>query len=287
MFTYGTELYELQSWGAAGDGELLLDNHAQAANLLSHKLACMHDGAGSNEPSPSRVASPISSAAHHSPASSCHRTPSHGTNIVRSCSNSASSPGSQTAELKPPTGSGDEDSKDSKSNSQDDSETNGEGEDDSEDEAPGNGQCQDGGDSDTESPEGSDEKAEESSSDTGESSSQSSYSSLETDGEIPAHVASPAKETKGDTLVKEDKANDPKSPCPPSQPDANNKDSGEEWKCQHCKDARLLDRNFDTWCTSMISEGCPGWEKHDTMTCDNGDPCKELRYPDPAGPWGL
>ena len=34
----------------------------------------------------------------------------------------------------------------------------------------------------------------------------------------------------------------------------------------------------------MISEGRTDWEKHDTMTCDHRDPCKELRYPDPAGP---
>ena len=52
MFAYGPELYKLQSLGAAGDGELLLDNHAQAANLLSHKLGHMHGGVGPNEPSP-------------------------------------------------------------------------------------------------------------------------------------------------------------------------------------------------------------------------------------------
>ena len=68
MFAYGPELYELQSWGASGDGELLLDNHAWATNL-SHKLTCMHGGAGSNKPSPSRVASPIGSVAqYHQPA---------------------------------------------------------------------------------------------------------------------------------------------------------------------------------------------------------------------------
>ena len=102
MFAYGPELYKVQAWGAAGDGELLLDNHARATNLLSCKLACMHGEAGSNKPSPSRVASPTSSGAHQSPASSHPRTPSLGTNIVRSCSNSASSPGSQAAELKLP-----------------------------------------------------------------------------------------------------------------------------------------------------------------------------------------
>ena len=119
MFAYSPELYELQSWGAAGDGELLLDNHTQATNLLSCKLACMHGGAGPNEPSLSRVASPASSVAHHSPANSCPGTPSLGTNIVRSCSNSASSRGSQTAKLKLPGRSGDEGSEDSKPISQD------------------------------------------------------------------------------------------------------------------------------------------------------------------------
>ena len=52
IFAYSPELYELHSWGATGDGDLLLDNHTWAANLLSHKLACMHGEVGSNEPSP-------------------------------------------------------------------------------------------------------------------------------------------------------------------------------------------------------------------------------------------
>ena len=34
----------------------------------------------------------------------------------------------------------------------------------------------------------------------------------------------------------------------------------------------------------MISKGHAEWKKHDTMTCDHRDPCKELKYPDPAGP---
>ena len=34
----------------------------------------------------------------------------------------------------------------------------------------------------------------------------------------------------------------------------------------------------------MIGKGCTDWEKCDTMTCDPGDPCKELRHLDPAGP---
>ena len=119
-----------------------------------------------------------------SPASSHPRTPSHGTNIEGSRSNSASSPSSQTVELKLPAESGDEGGKDSKSTSQDDSETNEEGEADSGDKAPGDGEHQDAGGSNTESSSGGDEEAEGSSSNTGESSSQSSYSSSETNGEI-------------------------------------------------------------------------------------------------------
>ena len=34
----------------------------------------------------------------------------------------------------------------------------------------------------------------------------------------------------------------------------------------------------------MISEGHSAWKECDTMTCDHGDPCKELKYSDPAGP---
>ena len=160
---------------------------------------------------------------------------------------------------------------------QDDSETNEEGRDDYEDEAPENGEGQNSEDTDTKS-------SEESSSDTGESSSQSSHSSLETDDEIQACAVLLAKETQGDASAKGDKANDPKSPCQPSWHDTNNKDSEEEWKCQHCKDAQLLDKNFGVWHACMIGEDCACWEKHDAMTCNHMDPCIELRHPDHAGP---
>ena len=84
--------------------------------------------------------------------------------------------------------------------------------------------------------------------------------------------------------MKEDKANDLNSSRLPSLPDTNNKDSEEEQKCQQRKDTHLLDKNFGMWCDRMISEGRADWKKHDTMTCNHGDPCKELRYPDPTGP---
>ena len=119
----------------------------------------MYGRAGPNKPSPSRITSPIGSESLHSPASSHPRTPSHRTNIVRSRSNSASSPGSQTVELKPPAESGDEGSEYSKSTSQDDSKTDEKGGADSEEEAPEDGECQDGGGSDTDSSSGGDEEA--------------------------------------------------------------------------------------------------------------------------------
>ena len=90
MFAYGPELYELQSWSAAGDVNYLLDSCAQATNLLSRKLACMCDGAGPDDPSPSRAASPTSSAMLNSPthsptrSHSHSRTPSHETKMERS-----------------------------------------------------------------------------------------------------------------------------------------------------------------------------------------------------------
>ena len=43
-------------------------------------------------------------------------------------------------------------------------------------------------------------------------------------------------------------------------------------------------QEFGTWHDHMISEDHTDWEKCDTMNCNHGDPCKELRYPDLAEP---
>ena len=107
MFAYGPKLYELQTWGATGDGGFHLDNNAQATNLLFHKLAHIHGGAGS-------------------PARFCSKTPSHRTSLVRSHSYSASSAGSHAAASQSPAGSGGKDHEDTKSTSQDGSGTNDE-----------------------------------------------------------------------------------------------------------------------------------------------------------------
>ena len=233
----------------------------------------MHDIAGSNKPSHSKVASTTGSAVHNLLASSLPRTPSLGTNIARSCSNSPSSHSSQITDLKLPNGSGNECGKDNKSICQDDSKTNEEDRNDYKDEAPEG----EGEDIDTES-------SKESSSDTGESSSQSSHCSSETDGEIQAYAVSPAKETLGDAPAKRDKEDALKSLCLPSQSDANDKDSEKEQKCQCRKDTQLLEKNFSVWHAHMIGKVCTDWEKCDTMTCDHGDPCKELKYRDPTSP---
>ena len=63
MSAYGPELYELQMWGAAGDRGFHLDNHTQAANLLSDKLAHLNGRAGFGRASPSGVTSPAGSMA--------------------------------------------------------------------------------------------------------------------------------------------------------------------------------------------------------------------------------
>ena len=141
MFAYGPKLYELQTWGAAGDGGFHLDTHARATNLLSHKLAHINGAASSDGASPSRVTSPASLAAPHSstssPARSHSRTSLHGTSLVRSCSNSAFSTHSHAAAPESPAGSSGKGHEDSKSTFQDGDGTDNESTASSDDEAPG------------------------------------------------------------------------------------------------------------------------------------------------------
>ena len=250
MFAYGPELYELRSWGAAGDGNFYLDSHAQAAKLLFHKLAHMHSGACPDALSPNRIASPANSAALCSPMPSPSRshshskTPSCGTKMARPQSHSVSSTGSQAVELKSPAGSGGDDSKGSKSTCQGGSETDEEDRAGSGGKAPGDKEGQDGGSSDVESSssgeiadvaepeEDHDEETEGTSSETEESDSKSSSSSLESDVEIPAQVVPLAREIKGGASMKETKTHNPNFSQMPSLPDVDNKDTGEERKVQ-------------------------------------------------------
>ena len=288
MFAYGPELYELQPWGIVGDADYLLDSHTQATNLLYHKLVHMCDGVSPDDPSPSRVASPASSAMlnslAHSPtrSCSCSRTPPCETKMERSCSSSVSSTHSQEVKPKSPAGSGGKDSDDNDSTSQEGNETDEEDEANSNGEAPGDREDSDSKSSDSEDSNGGSEIADhnkgakESNSKAEGSDAESDSSSSETDGEIPTRAATPAKETKGGTLMKEAKGGNPNSSQTLSLPDLDSKDTEEEWKVQQCKDAQLLDRNFGEWHDRMISEGHAEWKKHDTMICDHTDPCKEV-----------
>ena len=81
-------------------------------SLLSHKLTCMYNGVGPDDPSPSRAASPVLNYLAHSPirSRSFSRTPSCETKLERSHFSFMSSTHSQ--EIKPTSlaGSGGEDS---------------------------------------------------------------------------------------------------------------------------------------------------------------------------------
>ena len=234
MFAYGPELYELQTLGATGDGGFHLDNHAWAANLLSHKLAHIHGRAGSDRASPSRVASPTSSAAPHSsmslPARSYSRTPPHGTSLVRSHSHSASSTSSHAAAPGSLAGSGGEGHEDSKSTSEDGSETNNKSMAGSDDKAPGDDEHKAGEGSNIANSSSDVEEAKRSGDEVDGSTSQGSQSSFESDGEMPVHAAMPSKETGKNTATKEAKTSAPSSSKPP--PHTDSKVTKAEQKCQ-------------------------------------------------------
>ena len=200
-----------------------------------------------------------------------------------SCSSSASSTHSQEVKPKSSAGSGGKDSDRSHSTSQEGSKTNEEDKAGSDSEASGNGEGSDSRSSDSEGSGGDgeitdvadpEEDQEGSSSKAEGSGAECSSSSLKTDGEIPTRAATPTKETKG---------GNPNSSRTLSLPNLNSKDTEEEWKVQWHKDARLLDRNFGEWHDRMISKNHTEWKKHDMMICDHMDPCKEAKFPDPAG----
>ena len=218
MFAYSRELYELQTWGATGDGGFHLDNHTWATNLLSHKLARIHGRAGSDRASPSRVASPTSSAAPHSSMSlpaRCHsQNPPHRTSLVRSHSHSSSSTGFHAAVSGSLAGSSGRSHEDSKSTSQDGSETDNESMASSDDKAPGDDEHQAGEGSDAANSSSDVEEAKRSGSEAEGSTSQGSQSSLESNGEMPVHAAKPSKET-GKNSYKKAKTSTPSSSKPP------------------------------------------------------------------------
>ena len=234
MFAYGPELYELQTWGAAGDRGFHLDTHTRAANLLSYKLSCINGRPGSGRASPSGVTSPTSSVAPHSsissPARSHSRTPPHRTSLVRSHSHSASSTHSHAAVPESPAGSGGKGHEDSKSTSQDGDETNNESPAGSDDEAPGDDEHQTSESSDSASSSSNVEEANRPGSEVEGSTSQGSQSSSESDGDMPVHAAGPSRETGKDTATKEAKTSAPSFSQPP--PDTDSKVTEAEHKCQ-------------------------------------------------------
>ena len=68
-----------------------------------------------------------------------------------------------------------------------------------------------------------------------------------------------------------------------SLPDLDSKDSEEEQKTKRHMAVHCLDKDFSEWQDKRISEGFQQWNKHDKMTCDHADPCKEAKSPDPLG----
>ena len=192
--------------GTTRDGGFHLDNHALATNLLSHKLVCIHGGAGSVRASPSRVASPAGSVAPHSSMSSLarsrSRTPPHRTSLVRPCSHSVSSTSFCAAAPGSPAGSTGEGHEDSKSTSQDGSETDDKSMASSDDEAPGDDEHQASEGSDAANSSSDVKEAERSGSEVEGSTSQGSQSSSESNGEMPVHAAMPSKETGKTTATK-------------------------------------------------------------------------------------
>ena len=132
MLAYGLESYTFQGWSSTADRDNLLDNNAQATNLLSQKLMCMASKADLDEPGPSRVTSLAASAGsivHCSPVCSpCHshsRTPTKGEERSRSQSNSMSSIFSQGSQPQLVAASNPAEDGGDSSVSQDDSESDG------------------------------------------------------------------------------------------------------------------------------------------------------------------
>ena len=294
MFTYGPESYDFQTWSAAGNGDYLLDNDTWATNLLFRKLAHMAGRAGPDDPSLIRTASPTSSASSavprspaYSPSRSHSRTRICKTEKERSCSSSASSTHFQETKPESPVASDGEDGNEGDSASQEGNESEEKDQADSNGGAPDYSKGSDGGSSDGEGSGGggeisdanghdedSDGETDESGSETEESDTESSSSSSESDDETPTKATLPTKETPGSI---------PNTSQTLSLPDLDSKDLKEEWKIQRCKYAHLLDEKFGKWRDQMIGKGHNEGNRHDTMTCDHADSCKEAKFPDPIG----
>ena len=58
----------------------------------------------------------------------------------------------------------------------------------------------------------------------------------------------------------------------------------EQRKIEWHKYTRPLDINFGNWQDKKIQEGCKVWKTCSVMTCEHGDPGKEIKRKDPTGP---
>ena len=255
----------------------------------------MADGAGPDDPSPIRAASPASLAGSamppspaHSPCRSHSRTPICKTEKERSCSSSTSNTHSQETKSESLVTSDSEGGLNSDSASQEGNESEEKVEVDSNSGAQDDSEGLDGDSSDKEGPGGSskiteadgqdkdsDGEMDESSSVTEESDTDSSSSSSDSDDETLTKATPPVKKTSG---------SNPNTSQMLSLPDLDSKDLEEQQKTQQCKDAHLLDGKFGKWWDQMISQGHNEWHMHDTMTCDHADPWKGAKFPDHLGP---
>ena len=149
------------------------------------------------------------------PARSHSRTLPHKTSLIRSHYHSASSTGSHAAAPESPVGSGGKGHENSKSTCHDDDGSDDESTAGSDDEAPGDDEHQASENSDSKSSSSDVEETERSGSEAEGSTSQSSQSSYESNGEMPVCAAVPSKETGKDTATKEAKTSAPSSSQPP------------------------------------------------------------------------
>ena len=187
MFVYGPEVYELHPWDGAGDGGFSLDTGTHAINLLTQKLAELHDRASSDKVSPSRGPSPTGLTAPQCTASSLARshymTPSHGMSLVRACSNSTSSASSHDSTSDSPTAS-DHEGPYSRSTSLEGDRSNNNGAVDSTGKAPIADEHPDSDDPTVTVPDSDNAESRKAGSDEDGSTSPRSHSSLESEVEV-------------------------------------------------------------------------------------------------------
>ena len=279
MFAYSPEVYELHPWGGMGDGGFNLDTDTHAVNLLTQKLAELHDRAGSDKVSPSRGPSPTSLTAPRCTASSLARsrsvTPSHWTSLVRARSNSTSSASSHDSASDSPTASNHKGPY-NRSTSPEGDGSNDNGTANSAGKAPIVDEHPDSDDPTVAVPNSDDAESIKAGSNKDGSASPRSHSSPESEVEVvTVWKTARTKMLKSTFTIRDAKTHMPGPTQPISHVD---KVSEAELRNQWHQDARLLDKDFGAWCDQKIGEGCEGWKKHTEMCCDHGEAHKELPH---------